>query len=42
MADKAKSAGKSNLRSSSPDIASILGLVVAFGGILGGLVMEGG
>ncbi len=46
MADKSeaksKSPGKSNLRSARPDIASILGLVVAFGGILGGLVMEGG
>jgi chemotaxis protein MotA len=28
--------------SSRPDIASILGLVVAFGGILGGLLIEGG
>jgi chemotaxis protein MotA len=28
--------------SSRPDIASILGILVAFGGILGGLLMEGG
>ena len=41
MAEK-KSAGKSNLRSSRPDIASILGILVAFGGIVGGLLMEGG
>jgi len=39
---KSKSPGKSNLRSSRPDFASILGLVVAFGGIIGGLVLEGG
>ena len=41
MADK-KVAGKSNLRASRPDIASILGILVAVGGIIGGLVMEGG
>jgi chemotaxis protein MotA len=41
MAEK-KAAGKSNLRASRPDIASILGIIVAVGGILGGLVMEGG
>jgi chemotaxis protein MotA len=34
--DKAKKA------SSKPDIASIAGIVVAFGGILGGLLIEGG
>ena len=41
MADK-KAPGKSNLRASRPDIASILGILVAVGGIIGGLVMEGG
>jgi chemotaxis protein MotA len=41
MAEK-KSGGKSKLRSTRPDIASIVGLVVALGGIMGGLVMEGG
>ncbi|HSR07974.1 MAG TPA: flagellar motor protein [Bryobacteraceae bacterium] len=41
MAEK-KAAGKSNLRASRPDIASILGIIVAVGGIIGGLVMEGG
>jgi len=35
MADKAKSGGR-------PDIATILGIVVAMGGIVGGLLMEGG
>ena len=37
-----KSPDKSKLRSKRPDLASILGLVVAFGGIIGGLVLEGG
>lgn len=41
MAEK-KAAGKSNLRSTRPDIASILGILLAAGGIIGGLVMEGG
>ena len=41
MAEK-KSEAKSNLRSTRPDFASILGLAVAFGGIIGGLVLEGG
>jgi chemotaxis protein MotA len=41
MAEK-KAAGKSNFRASRPDIASILGILVAVGGIIGGLVMEGG
>jgi len=41
MAEK-KAGGKSNLRSTRPDIASILGILVAVGGIIGGLVMEGG
>jgi chemotaxis protein MotA len=41
MAEK-KSGGKASLRSSRPDLASILGLAVAFGGIIGGLVLEGG
>ncbi|MDQ2901470.1 MAG: flagellar motor protein [Acidobacteriota bacterium] len=35
MADKKKSAAK-------PDLATIGGLILAFGGILGGLVLEGG
>jgi chemotaxis protein MotA len=45
MAEKqpeAKPKTKSNLRSARPDFASILGLAVAFGGIIGGLVLEGG
>src|SRR5580704_6786945 len=33
---------KSKLRSVRPDIASLLGIAVALGGILGGLMMEGG
>lgn len=41
MAEK-KAEGKSKLRSTRPDMASILGLVVAFGGIIGGLILEGG
>ena len=41
MADK-KATGKPKLRASRPDIASILGILVAVGGIIGGLVMEGG
>jgi chemotaxis protein MotA len=41
MAEK-KSGGQTGLRSTRPDFASILGLVVAFGGIIGGLVLEGG
>lgn len=39
MADKA---AKSKLRSGRPDFASIGGLVVALGAILGGLTLEGG
>jgi len=39
---ESKSQPKSALRSTRPDLASILGLVVAVGGILGGLVLEGG
>src|ERR1700734_2159846 len=35
-------ATKSKKASSKPDIASLAGLVVAFGGILGGLIIEGG
>ncbi len=42
MADSKKPAGKSKLRSSRPDFASIGGLVVAIGAIVGGLVMERG
>ena len=41
MAEK-NSKGKASLRLTRPDLASILGLVVAFGGIIGGLVLEGG
>jgi chemotaxis protein MotA len=41
MAEK-KSEEKPSLRSTRPDFASILGLVVALGGIIGGLVLEGG
>lgn len=33
---------KSSKPSSKPDVASLAGLVVAFGGILGGLIIEGG
>jgi chemotaxis protein MotA len=40
MADKP--AGKSKLRSGRPDFASIGGLIIAFGAILGGLTLEGG
>ncbi len=39
---KSKTEAKPNSRSSRPDIASILGLAVALGGIIGGLVLEGG
>lgn len=41
MADKNPD-GAAKLRSTKPDFASIGGLVVAMGGILGGLVLEGG
>jgi chemotaxis protein MotA len=41
MAEK-KSQDRSKLRSTRPDFASILGIVVALGGIVGGLVLEGG
>jgi len=41
MAEK-QSQAKLKLRSARPDFASILGLAVAFGGIIGGLVLEGG
>src|SRR5271154_4187098 len=37
-----KSPGKSKLSSVRPDMASIGGLVVALGGILGGLVLDKG
>src|ERR1700678_2219262 len=40
MADKAPA--KPKFRSSRPDIASIGGLLVAVGALLGGLVMDGG
>ena len=41
MADK-QAAPKSNLKSSRPDIASFAGLLIAGGGIVGGLLWEGG
>ena len=41
MAEPIEPAKKSK-PSSKPDIASLAGLVVAFGGILGGLLIEGG
>jgi chemotaxis protein MotA len=37
-----KSQAKSAFRTTRPDLASILGIIVAFGGIIGGLVLEGG
>ncbi len=40
MADKEK--GRAKLRSTRPDIASILGLVVAAASLLGGLILDGG
>lgn len=40
MAEKAQ--GKVKFRSSRPDIASIGGLLVAFGALIGGLIMDGG
>ena len=40
MADER--AGTSKQGKSRPDLASILGLVVALGGIVGGLLLEGG
>ena len=43
MADKQEAAApKSNLKSSKPDIASFAGLAIALGGIIGGLMWEGG
>ena len=43
MADKQEAAApKSKLKSSKPDIASLAGLLIAFGGIIGGLMFEGG
>jgi chemotaxis protein MotA len=39
MADRAASAKSGSIR---PDISSILGVLIALGGILGGLVLEGG
>src|ERR1700677_2848886 len=39
---ESKANRKSGLRSTRPDFASILGILVAGGGIIGGLVMEGG
>lgn len=41
MAEQTKSA-KASKASSKPDIASLAGIVVALGGILGGLLIEGG
>src|ERR1700689_2627768 len=40
MADKA--GGKAKFRSSRPDFATIGGIVVAIGSLLGGLVLDGG
>ena len=43
MADKqAGAAPKSKLKTSKPDIASFAGLLIALGGIIGGLMYEGG
>src|SRR3977135_1056933 len=43
MADKQESAApKSKLKTSKPDIASFAGLLIAMGGIVGGLLWEGG
>jgi chemotaxis protein MotA len=43
MAEKQEAAApKSKLKSSKPDIASLAGLLIAFGGIIGGLIFEGG
>ena len=44
MADKAATAPtpKSKLKTSKPDLASVAGLLIAFGGIIGGLMFEGG
>src|SRR6476469_2113427 len=44
MADKAAAAPtpKSKLKTSKPDLASLAGLLIAFGGIIGGLMFEGG
>src|SRR5580693_2085525 len=39
---KTTSPTKKTKASSKPDIASLAGLVIAFGGILGGLLIEGG
>jgi chemotaxis protein MotA len=41
MADAAPKAAKKS-GGGKPDLASLGGLILAFGGILGGLVMEGG
>jgi chemotaxis protein MotA len=40
MADKAE--GKAKLRSTRPDIASLAGVIVAIGSLLGGLILDGG
>src|SRR5512140_2144986 len=43
MADKQEAAAKkSNLKTSKPDLASFAGLLIALGGIIGGLMWEGG
>ena len=44
MADKAAAevTPKSKLKTSKPDLASLAGLLIAFGGIIGGLMFEGG
>lgn len=38
----AETTSRNSKSSSKPDIASLLGIVVAFGGIIGGLLIEGG
>jgi len=42
MADKNSRDGRTSLRSTKPDFATIGGLIIALAGILGGLVIEGG
>jgi chemotaxis protein MotA len=42
MADQEKAAGPAKLNSVRPDLASLAGLVIAVGGILAGLVLDGG
>jgi chemotaxis protein MotA len=42
MADKPKTSEKPKQKGAKPDIATLGGLLLAFGGILGGMVLEGG